>query len=60
MSRVKRIIECLLIHSVLVKHIKHINPFVEFDLKGVSIEGSKGINNYRRAPEGNIPRSGIN
>ena len=60
MWRVKRAIEYLLIHSVLVKYIKHINLFVEFDLKGVSIEGSKGINNYRRVPEGNIPRSGIN
>ena len=40
--------------------MKHISNSVEFDLKGVSTEGSRGINNYRSVPEGNIPRSGIN
>ena len=50
LSRLKRIVEYLLIHNVLVKHQNYITRFVTVDWEIVLIEGSKGINNYRRVP----------
>ena len=50
LSRLKRTVEYLSIHNVLVKHQKDITRFVTVDWEIVPIEGSKGINNYRRVP----------